>query len=59
MISNSLFQYGVAMIETITNLNFISLNADKQELSNSNLVSFSNSLHSGLEIFEKSLINLL
>ena len=40
-------------------MNFISLNADKQELSNSNLVSFSSSLHNGLEIFEKYLKNLL
>ena len=47
------------MIGDITNLDFISLNADNQELSNLNLVSFSSSLHNDLEIFEKSLINLL
>ena len=59
MISNSLFQSGVAMMGAKTNLDFISLNADKQDSSNSNLVSFSSSLHNGLENFEKSLINLL
>ena len=47
------------MMGAITNLDFISLNANKQESSNSNLASFSSSLHNGLEIFEKSLINLL
>ena len=59
MIPNSLFQFGVAMMGAITNLDFISLNVDKQESSNSNLAFFSNNLHNGLEIFEKSLINLL
>ena len=59
MISNSLFQCGVAMMGAITNKDFISLNADKQESSNSNLESFYSSLYNGLEIFDKSLINLL
>ena len=59
MISKSLFQSGVAMIGAITNLNFISSNADLHDSSKSNLTSFSSSLHNGLQIFENSFINLL
>ena len=47
------------MMGAITNLDLISSNADLYDLSKSNFASFSNSLHNGLEIFEKSLINLL
>ena len=44
---------GVAttMMGAIINLDFISLNADKKESSNSNLTSFFSNLHNGLEIF--------
>ena len=59
MISNSLFQFGVAIMGAITNLDLISSNADLHDSSKSNPASFSNNLHNSLEIFEKSLINLL
>ena len=59
MISNSLFESGVAMMGAITNMDLISLNANLHDSSKSNFASFSNSLHNGLEIFEKSFINLL
>ena len=59
MISNSLFQSGVAMMGAITNLDLISSNADKHDLSKSNFASFSNTLYNGHEIFEKSFMNLL
>ena len=58
MISNSLFQYGFSMMGASTSLNLISSNALCQDSSKWNLVSFSSNLHSGLAIFEKSLINL-
>ena len=47
------------MMGVVTNLDFISSNTNLQESSNSNLASFSSRLHNGLEIFEKSFINLL
>ena len=59
MISNSLFQSGVAMMGVVTNLDLISSNADLHDSSKSNSASFSNNLHNGLEIFVKSLINIL
>ena len=59
MISNSLFQSGVAMMGVVTNPDLIFSNADLHDSSKSNFTSFSNNLHNGLEIFEKSLINLL
>ena len=42
-----------------TNLDLISSNADLHDSSKSNFASFSNSLHNGLEIFEKYLMNIL
>ena len=59
MISNSLFQSGFAMMGASTSLNLISSNAFWQDPSKWNLVSFYSNLHSGLAIFEKSMINLL
>ena len=59
MITNSLFQSGFAMMGASTSLNLISSNAFWKDSSKWNLVSFSSNLHSGQEIFEKSLINLL
>ena len=47
------------MIGAITNMDLISLNADLHDSSKLNLASFSRSLHNGLEIFEKSFMNLL
>ena len=47
------------MIGAITNLDLISSNVDLHDSSKSNFASFSNSLHNGLEIFEKSFMNLL
>ena len=47
------------MMRAATNLDLISLNADLHDSSKSNLASFSYSLHNGLEIFEKSFMNLL
>ena len=52
MISNSLFQLGVAMMGAITNLDLISSNADLNDSSKSNFASFSKNLHNGPEIFE-------
>ena len=43
----------------VTNLDLISLNADLHDSLKSNFAYFSTSQHNGLEIFEKSLINLL
>ena len=57
-ISKFLLQSGVYMTEVITSLDFISSNAYLHASSKSNLASFSSSLHSGLAIIEKSLINL-
>ena len=59
MISNSLFQSGFSMMGASTSLDFISSNAFFKDSSNYNLIYFSSNLHSGLAIFEKSLINLL
>ena len=59
MISNSLFQFGFAMMGASTSLDLISSKEFWQDSSKLNLVSFSSNLHSGLQIFEKSLINLL
>ena len=42
-----------------TNLDLISSNADLHDSLKSNFTSFSSSLHNGLEIFEKSLMNHL
>ena len=47
------------MIGAVTNLDLISSNADMHDSSKSNFASFSSSLHNGLEIFEKSFMNLL
>ena len=43
----------------VTNLDLTSSNADLHDSSKSNFVSFSSSLHNGLEIVEKSFMNLL
>ena len=59
MISDSLFQSGVAMIRALISLSLISPKAHLHFSSNSNFVSFSSNLHSGLDIFEKSFMNLL
>ena len=59
IISNSLFQSGVAMMRAITNLDLISSNAALHNSSKSNFAYFSSNLHNGLEIFEKSFMNLL
>ena len=47
------------MIRAVTNLDLISSNVDLHDSSKSNFASFSNNLHNGLEIFEKSLMNFL
>ena len=47
------------MMGAVTNLNLISSNAYLHDSSKSKFAYFSNNLHNGLEIFEKSLINLL
>ena len=59
IISNSLFQSGVTMMGAVTNMDLISSNAALHDSSKSNFAFFSSNLHDGLEIFEKSLINLL
>ena len=59
MISNSLFQSGFAMMGASTSLDLISSKEFRPDSSKLNLVSFSSNLHSGLAIFEKSLINLM
>ena len=46
-------------MEVDTNMDLISSNADLHDSSKSNFVYFSSSQHSVLEIFEKSLMNLL
>ena len=43
----------------INDLDLISSNADPHDSSKSNFASFSSSQHNGLEIFEKSFMNLL
>ena len=47
------------MMGAVTNVDLISSNADLHDSSKSNFASFSNNLHNGLEIFEKSFINVL
>ena len=47
------------MMGAVTNLDLISLNAALHDSSKSNFASFSNNLHYGLNIFEKSIMNLL
>ena len=47
------------MMGAVTNLDLISSNAALQYSLKSNFSSFSNSLHNGLEIFQKSFMNLL
>ena len=47
------------MIGALTNLDLISSNVALHDSSKSNCASFSNNQHNGLEIFEKSLMNLL
>ena len=47
------------MMGVVINLDLISSNAALHDSSNSNFASFSNNFHNGLEIFEKSLMNLL
>ena len=47
------------MMGAIINLDFISSNAALHDSSKSNFATFSKSLHNGLEIFEKSFMNLL
>ena len=47
------------MMGDVTNMDLISLNAYMHDSLKSNFASFSSSLHNGLEIFEKSLMNLL
>ena len=47
------------MMEAVTNQDLISSNADLHDSSKSKFASFFNSLHNGLEIFEKPFMNLL
>ena len=47
------------MMGAVINLDLISSNATLLNSSNSNFTSFSNNMHNGLEIFEKSFMNLL
>ena len=47
------------MMGVVTNPDLISSHTDLHDSSQSNFTSFSNNLHIGLEIFEKSLINIL
>ena len=47
------------MIGAIINMDLISSNVALHDSSKSNFVSFSNGLHNGLDIFEKSFMNLL
>ena len=47
------------MMGAITNLDLISSNANLHDSSKSKFAFFSSSLHNGLEIFEKSFMNLL
>lgn len=57
--SNSELQSGVMMIGAKINHFLKSLKVVKQSSSKLNIESFSNNLQNGLEIFEKSLMNLL
>ena len=47
------------MMGDVTNLDLISSNAALHNSSKSNFASFSSNLHNGLEIFQKSFMNLL
>ena len=47
------------MMGAVTILDLISSNATLHDSLKYNFASFSNNLHNGLEIFEKSLMNLL
>ena len=47
------------MMGAVTNLDLISSNANLHDSIKSNFASFSSNLHNGLEIFEKSFMNLL
>ena len=47
------------MMGDVTNPDLISSNADLHDSSKSKFVSFSSYLHNGLEIFEKSFMDLL
>ena len=47
------------MMGVVTNLDFISSNAALHNSSKSKFAYFSSNLHNGLEIFEKSFMNLL
>ena len=47
------------MMGVVTNLDLISSNAALHNSSKSNFASFLSNLHNGLEIFEKSFMNLL
>ena len=47
------------MMGAVTNMDLISSNAALHNSSKSKFASFSSSLHNGLEIFEKSFMNLL
>ena len=59
IISKSLFQSGITMMGAVTNLDLISSNAALHNSLKSKFASFSSNLHNGLEIFEKSFMNLL
>ena len=47
------------MMGDVPNLDLISSNADLHDSSKSKFASFSSCLHNGLEIFEKSFMNIL
>ena len=59
IISNSLFQSSITMMGAVTNLVLILSNSTLHNSSKSKFASFSSSPHNGLEIFEKSFMNLL
>ena len=46
-------------MRVVTNLDLISSNADLHDSSKLNFATFSNSLHNGVAIFEKSFMDLL
>ena len=47
------------MMGAVANMDLIYTNAALHDFTNSNFASFSNNLHNGLDIFEKSFMNLL
>ena len=59
IISKSLFHSGITVMGAVTNLDLISSNVALPNSSKSKFASFSSSLHNGMEIFEKSFMNLL